>query len=253
LAAPAELVELFFEDLFDEDELSRLPNIDDLVETPWLERLHFPHNELEARVRLAVAAAAAAVLDRDLGEFLDRSGLLSPGDERLLIVLGLAGDLLIHHPLVERGMPPLVNEAIHLPLWIRTSNAASRGTRRAGLVAPRDVMSTLAARAGTTGPAAVDRAALVCREGLTRDGGRAEVFTSSGSSIRSLRTPHEHAVLKSAGTADEVPSREEGCLYLFDKPDDVWDLLDISQQRPDDAEALRVRLTNASIGVASRG
>lgn len=239
-STPAAVRELLAEML--PAEADRLPQAGETLEwfAEWIEPLArlglfvpdaLPRSRVAAAIRRAAAMVRVSLLDIRLGQL--REALTEAADrfeETLLVVFGRKGDLLRHHPLVQEGMPPLVEERIHAPLWMR-GPGFDAGTRRGGLVSLDDLAATLNEWFRSPIAETADSLSLLDAEGRALDG-RHEMLRLREGTSQSLRTADLHAVSRSISdeATDDIPIR------LFLKPDDVWDLQDIAPQMPDVAE-----------------
>lgn len=228
-----------------------------LTASGLLSREAFPSAAGAAALRRMVYAAAVSSLDAWLGEVLD---LLEPQPQdpgRWLIVAAATGDVPGIHPSLVEGCPPLVEPLVHVPLLIRTGSAAD-GTRRSALVSMADLAPTLAEafqldlqarlpEGVSLGPLVRDEAESV----------RDAVFCGSGSIGWTLRTP-EFACVCGPEALRQVavePDSTAARTWLFVKPYDICDVLDVAPQHPDATDRMlrRIRETVARQTGADRG
>ncbi len=237
LSPPEDVCDLFFEELIDPAELlhwslSRGFEIDspsgDLESLDWfpallpqlvssglLQRDEPAQDRVHGGLRKALAAVFVAVADRQLTDFVELWTEATRGEpESLLIVTALTGCVLHDHPVIREGMPPLVHESLHLPCWITGGPWTGRSHR---LVSSRGFFGDLGAVARRVRPAS-DVLEVLQRweDGLT-------VISHTPEGARSLRTEHWRYVQAGSSTSEE---------WLFRKPEDVWDLLDVAGQHP---------------------
>lgn len=190
----------------------------------------------ESAFRRAVAAARVAHFDVRLGKLREvLRAMRGDSGELRLVVFACRGDLLMHHPVVLAGMPSLVEELIHVPVWIGSA-ATDNGTRRGGLTSLDDLFATLADRHGAppgvlAGRSWNDRGR--CRADIGQE--QAQLGSVAGSVARS----REFHAVRARGRARDDDSQD---LWLFSKPDDVWDLHDVGSQTPEAAERFRALL-----------
>lgn len=188
--------------------------------------------------RRPAAAEQVQRLDAAWEAFLRRRGESEQErSEGLLVVCGLAGALLGRHPRVAEGMPPLIEEVLHVPAWIRGGDSESRGVRWPGLLTTDDLLAAAAdlLASGEAAPGGMST--------RLRSAARTEIVTRGGAGVLSRRTADEHALLHWTAAippgSNAAPLEECSRLWLFQKPDDVWDWLDVSSQRPAEAEERR--------------
>jgi arylsulfatase A-like enzyme len=200
----------------------------------WLDPSRPPADRDESSLRRAVGAAQVSVLDAHLGQFLDEfDRLLGHRADTLLVAVGLRGELLMRHPLALAGMPPLVDEVLHVPLWVR-AGISDVGTRRSGLASVEDVPALLAAWFGVELPSPSGMAPLT--DDRTVIDGRHEALRVAAPAGTSLRTAELHAVYQPPAGS---PEPREARTWLFLKPDDLWDLQDLAAQMPEVAERIQ--------------
>lgn len=189
----------------------------------------------------AAIAQQMQALDASIGEFL--AEISDSGVAESAVVCGLAGEVVDGHPLIARGMPPLVDSLLQAPVWICDGEPESRGVRWGGLTRVGDVLATvLQTEHGAESVAAP--APLPVSERIKRLSVE-EIVTRWDDRAIALRTPAERVILELQRTrlADEARGDDDAPrLWLFQKPDDVWDWCDLASQRPEVAEERRGRL-----------
>lgn len=199
----------------------------------------------------AIFAACVSELDRAFGKWLD--DVIGPRiDDLLLIVMGRAGGLLVPHPPVQQGCPRVVDPVVRVPLLIRIPRSDQAGTRRSGIVRTRDVVPTLRQwLSGGEAPGTPDACSLwPLLTGETETIRRSTRFRCEGigAGIRDERfsclVPESLLSRPALETCDLAsPVRP----WLFVKPDDAWDMLDVSRQHPDEVERLVGELLAAEL------
>lgn len=194
------------------------------------------------RLRWCAYAAAVSTLDQWFGQVLAHLSEAATS-ESLVIVASAAGDLTGPHAELAAGCPPLIAPLVQTPLLIRTASS-SVGTRRNGLVSVTDLAPTLAAwfdidHAGgghSLWPLLRDQSHVI----------RDELLIGSEAIGWSLRT-REFACL---ARADELRDEFPDDVWLFVKPDDAWETLNVARQLPEiTADYCRRMRAAASSGV----
>lgn len=201
----------------------------------------FENAQQAAAVRDEFAARIHA-LDSEFGRWLDeRPDVLS--DDTLLVVTAAAGAVLFPHPNLAKGCPAIIDPIVHVPLIVRAGPSEQCGTRRRGLVSVVDIEATICAWLGIAhrreghsllpvlrGETERVRDAVMFRREYVGSGVRTEEF--------SCLMP---AGLPSPGAGSDWDFSQPQRPWLFAKPDDAWDMLDVAAQHPDELERL-VRL-----------
>lgn len=196
-----------------------------VISQGWLSRDRLAASIPIGRLRWCIYAATVSALDRWLGEVL---ALVtdSARPDALLIVAAAAGDLTGLHPELAAGCPPLIDALIHVPLLIRTGTSRD-GTRRNGLVSVSDLAPTLAewfhiehAGSGHSLWPLLDGDAHTVRD---------ELLIGSDDAGWSLRTPEFACLARTDDMAHEFPEHA----WLFAKPDDAWETLNVARQSPE--------------------
>lgn len=187
----------------------------------------------------AVYAAYVSAIDAWLGLLLDRLDVEHTADW-LLIVTGRAGDLLGTHPAIADGCPPLLDPHLRVPLLIHRSGAEHWGTRRRRLAGTPDVFATLADWFKIDmQPPTEDSISLLPAVAGSHHAPRRECVFSGGADVGwSVRTPEFRCVIGEARHGGDPPEET----WLFLKPDDVADMLNVADQYPDVTSSLRDRI-----------
>jgi len=203
------------------------PKLPDLL-VPPCEQLDEP---ISPDYRLGLSHSLAgqiSLLDLCLEGFLAAIEEVPAASEALLIVTGPRGFALGEHGAVGKTGDQLYGESLHLPLLIRTPAGAGSLSRKQQLVQPADLFETLAEwfemepTAETYGSASL----LPLVDGEDPDW--RQVSQANDTSQIALRTPawfYRHS-----STDDE---------QLFLKPDDRWEVNEISALRPDVIEQMQ--------------
>ena len=202
--APAEVFEVYCEDLLEDDTDSEplTPWPDPPV--GWFDRHDLASWELLHRTY----AAALTCFDADLGRVIDLLRAKGWDESATWAFTADYGHPLGHHGLLGPHRPWLHEEFVHLPLIVRKPGAKDAGERVWSFTQPADVMG------------------LVSRE-TKASATRASVISNSdanGHREAALRTD-THALLLPLS----VPHDEERAPLLFEKPDDRWELNDVRQ------------------------
>jgi arylsulfatase A-like enzyme len=262
---PAEIAGIYWEEFFDAESLrlvlaaatgheslavdttidpeqSLTAALPGLVEAGLLKRGVVPELEEFQALNRAVYAAYVSAIDAWCGTLLDAISATSP-DDLLLIVTAASGDLLAPHPCVERDCPPIVDAVVRVPLIVRIGAGEPVGSRRGGLVSTADIPATLAAwlEPPEYTPPGDSRSLLPmirCEADPVRD---SVLFGAEGIGW-GLRTPEFSCLCAVEHRAGGTPPRL-GRPWLFSKPDDAGDFLDVADQNPAVAESLAARIS----------
>ena len=194
--------------------------------------------------RLEAIDEAMGGFDRCVGaavDGLERAGL---SGEALLVVTGGRGAWLGDRGFEDDQRCVLHEERLRTPLLLR-GPGVEPGQRRLELVQVTDLLPTLLVWFGVDATedslAGIDLLSLLEQGG---HGGREEIVVRDSDGLCGLRTHDLFLVRPVAGGLDA--SR------LFSKPDDVWDLVDVSEQGPEEVERLSGRLDEL-LGVLDSG
>lgn len=172
-------------------------------------------------------AGQVTLLDTCLGAFLNMFDDLPDAGETLLTVTSSRGFPLGEHRRVGPCDDALFGELVHVPWMIRFPDAAGAAARSQALVEPADLWATLLDWLEVDGipdsPSAESILRLVRREnGPLRD----RLCIAGRDGGRAIRTP---AWFLRAGDPPE----------LFAKPDDHWEVNDVTSLCPEVTECLR--------------
>jgi hypothetical protein len=187
----------------------------------------------EWQIARTVLAGYVELLDRSLGRLLsalrERSGRASI----LFIVTAAEGVPAGERSMMSLPKTPLPEEVIHTPLIVQQPGAES-GTRRQQLVQTVDLVPTL------LDWFQIDAHELSC-EGQSllapASGEREYICLGDGTSSCAIRTRERYLVQER--TADKRPDVSP---QLFVKPDDIWEINEVSAQSPAEVEALTATL-----------
>jgi arylsulfatase A-like enzyme len=191
----------------------------------------------EWQIARTVMAGYVELLDRSLGRLMSALRERADRDSILFIVTAAEGV-----PAGERSMmslltTPLPEEVIHTPLIVQQPGAES-GTRRQQLVQTVDLMPTLLdwfqidAR-----EVSCEGQSLLAPAKRPASGERDYICLGDGTSNCAIRTRERYLVQER--TADNRPDVSP---RLFVKPDDIWEINEVSAQSPAEVEALTATL-----------
>jgi hypothetical protein len=181
--------------------------------TPWYDPPTGPLDD-DAREWLHTTfAAVVSKCDAELGELFEMLRERGLAESAVWVVTADAGYPLGEHGYVGFHRPLLHTEVVHVPLLVRLPGALEAGRRVGVLTQPADVLLH------------IER--LVRGEGVE---GRTEAISRWGSD----------AAIRTAEWALVVPS--DGGATLYEKPDDRWEVNDLSTRNVERVEELRTRL-----------
>ena len=195
-------------------------------------------------------AAAVTYLDAGIGQLLDALANLEGGDDLLLLFTTDTGTNLGEHGIVGPVRAWLHDEVVHLPLIARLPGGAEAGRRVEALTQTVDLAATLADWFRTPFPTAHGRSLLPLIHGEVEN---LRPFACSGLQVGeyieyALRTPDWAFILPLRRDADD----EARLPRLYVKPDDRWEVNDVSQHHPELVERLeRTLLDFVNANVAS--
>jgi hypothetical protein len=212
-----------------------------LAETGLLTRGIVPELEEFQVLNRMVYAAYVSAIDASCGTLLDAVSATATND-LLLIVTATAGDLLAPHPCMERGCPPIVDALVHVPLIVRTGAGEAVGSRRGALVSTTDIPATLAAWFQLPASAARGESRdLLPMMRCEADVQRQEVTFGADGIGWGVRTP-DFSCLCALEHDPGCAAPRLGRPWLFSKPDDAADYLDVADQNPAVAESLAAHI-----------
>lgn len=250
---PGEWADLYLDEMFDEDDSDSDADFDfdrvlaELLRIGGLHRGRRALSESDARLAQAIYAAYVTWLDSQLGRLLD---LLDerPDPNRLLIVTAAAGDWGVFSP-PSASRPLLIDELVHVPLFLRVGEGERLGSRRGELVQVSDLPATLLEWFGLPSDAFDDGSSLLPIVGGTQETHRPQVVFGSSETGWGIRTanfllvPDSGNSAANAAAGDSLSTAETGSstFRLFRKPEDVWDTLDVADQYHTEVERLIAR------------
>lgn len=196
----------------------------------------------------AVFASCVSELDAEFGRWLDRYQQELAGDT-LLVVTARTGAVLFPHPALARECPEIVDPIVRVPLIVRVGSCAESSSRRREIVSSDDLRATLSDWFEVPSSAALARShsLLPAIRGGDKVGREAALFRSEGIGA-GVRT-EQFSCLVPAGLIDSHLASAwdfKASLrpWLFAKPEDVWDVLDVADQYPDELEQLVAMAVN---------
>jgi hypothetical protein len=185
----------------------------------------------EARAAMEEADAALGCILKALPERFD-----SQSD--LILLCAAVGSTLPEGATLER----LDEQLIHVPLLGRLGGPLRPGRRSRALVATGDVPATLSEffAVGPCGTRWDLRTDLLDRNGPQRT----DLLLIAPNRCCSLRTPEWHLAVRTpeVGSAHTSLSDLIDRANLYQKPDDIWDQLDVARQFPGEVESLAALL-----------
>jgi arylsulfatase A-like enzyme len=149
--------------------------------------------------------------------------------------------VLFPHPNVARGCPAIVDPIVRVPLIVHAGRDEQSGTRRRGLVSAVDLDATLMAWFGIDGAQEESRSLLPVLDGDVEQVRDAVQFSCEevGRGVRTERFACLFpAGLDLAATPAGWDVAGSNRPWLFSKPEDVWDMLDVAAQYPDEVDRL---------------
>lgn len=200
------------------------------------------HPELAPLLR-SMFTACVRDLDTEFGTWLENGAQQLEG--ALLIVTARRGELLFPHPRLAEGCPAIVDPIVRVPLIIRRPECGAAGTRRAGIVSHADVAATLLEWFDLQPRPMEGRSLLPVLRGET-ESVRELVHLQGESGERGMRTP-EFSLL-TVGQVEEAGADADNRYWLFRKPEDAWDVLDVGRQFPEELERLAGLIDRAAEG-----
>ncbi len=185
----------------------------------------------------AVYGGYVSLLDESLGRL--RAVV---GDDVLLIVTAAEGESLGERIGLDEGPGRLGEEHAHTPLLVRCPGVEGGG-RLSEFAQPTDVAPTLLDWFGVSAAAAgcEGRSLLPTCRGDSTSARAAAVSGTSSPTLNGLRTAAFHLVTAEADGELGAES-EPRPAKLYVKPEDVWDIHDMADQLPDDADRLTAAL-----------
>jgi arylsulfatase A-like enzyme len=225
LAPPWRLPEDLLNVYTDEESPEESPLVDPVV---GLARL-----DLAELDRLQITyAAVATFFDAQLGRLLEQL----PLEALVVCVTARCGMPLNEHGMTGAQRAWLHDELVHVPLLLRLPRAEPSGLRIAALTQSLDLLPTLRSYLGESGPAGHGQSLWPLVHGEVE-----QVRSYAVSGLRMgeseewlLRTPDRALLVPIRVPADDPPRR----LQLYVKPDDRWEVNDLSVRFEEEAEQL---------------
>ncbi|MCH8924255.1 MAG: sulfatase-like hydrolase/transferase [Planctomycetes bacterium] len=175
-------------------------------------------------------AGQVALLDECIGGLLEAIDQSPLGKQALFSLLSARGMALGEHGRVGPMDRRLYGELVHAAWLMRFPDASGAAARTAALVRPDDLPATLLSwwqlDATSLGGTGTNLMPLVSGH---RSGPRDRICMTDGSGERAIRTPGWHLRFEAA----DPPSAE-----LFVKPDDLWEVNEVSDRCADMVEGL---------------
>lgn len=187
------------------------PQPQSFVEPPSLELAKDYDPDFMLGIVQAYAAEVMA-FDENLGTLLAALDAISDPAHTLLILTSPRGYALGEHLRVGAAGDALRGELLQVPLLVRYPDRATELTRLGGLHQPIDVYSLIAG-------------AIKSQQPISLESSVHEIIAASASGEIGLRTPHWF--YRQSGTG-------ENCVKeLYAKPDDRWEVNEVSQRAAD--------------------
>jgi hypothetical protein len=184
-------------------------------------------------------AGQVSLLDACLGALLDVLTDMRPQDQPLLIVTSPRGFALGEHGRIGACGDQLRGEVLHVPLLIRLPGAQHAGQRLQMLSQPGDLYATLRHWFGNPLASPVDGSRSLIDAAADLWG--RECVCSVGCGQQSIRTPGWFLC------------EGEGGVSLYAKPDDRWEINEVSSRCPAIVEELSMLLQHFRTFVNSSG
>jgi arylsulfatase A-like enzyme len=185
-------------------------------------------------------AAVATFADAQIGRLLDKLRQEKLLDSLLLVLTSSRTLPLGEHGWIGNQRAWQHEENVHLPLLVRLPNADKAGLRIGALTQPVDVAPTVTEYLGLPPPPLPGRSLLpLIRQEIAELRPHAFSGERIGDSVElSLRTLEWAYLLPMAKPADDPPRFPQ----LYVKPDDRWEVNDVSQHHPELVEQLDKKL-----------
>jgi arylsulfatase A-like enzyme len=181
-------------------------------------------------------AAAVSYLDAGVGQLCDVLAERGLTESVTLLVTADAGQELAEHGIVGPARPWLHEGVVHVPLLLRLPGAEHAGRRVEALTQAVDLAPTLAELFAAAPPPAHGRSLLALLRGEAE---AVRAYACSGLQVGdgiewALRTPEWAFLLPLRPHPEDADRRPR----LYVKPDDRWEVNDVSQHHPELCEAL---------------
>lgn len=194
----------------------------------------------------AVYAGSVSLIDHWIGELLSAVRAHERGSPTMIVVTAARGHRW-HHieqfggTILSKERPPLCDQLMRTPLILNLSDdqhfAGNVSLRSNRLVQSSDFVATLLDWFGTASTQATSsqQSRSWLREITEEVAPRSQLIVSDDRANIALRTAdwlciQDHSTKPTAEVADSHPA---GRVFLYAKPDDIWDVDDIASQQPD--------------------
>jgi hypothetical protein len=239
---PDDFQGMYFESEADDDREESEGDALELGSGPLPERVESDDDETYLRLQRTFAGAVC-YLDAGIQAIIDalrNRGLL---ESTAIILTSGYGTALGEHGTVTQSLPALHEELVHVPLVVRLPDGFHAGRRVSGFTQSVDLAPTLCQLIGVVPPPCHGKSLIPlgeCRS-IAVTGSRNDSGTQWA-----IRTPDRACLFSDpAADADNPP-------LLFVKLDDRWEVNNVAQQFPEQADALVAEL-RGFVKQASRG
>ncbi len=203
----------------------------------------------QVRVLQENYAEGVEFLDRALGYFLETFLDHPVAESTLLVVVGARGRALGERGIVDPDIPLLHEETLHVPLLLRHPDGAGRLTRHGGLVSPSDLYAALVEWFDVPPlPGQPPEPSLLPwiseKPAPLREHLRLGSLTGQGP--RGIRTAQWYLRQSSSLESSSPEPRPTPRHQLYAKPDDRWEINDVSDRCPEVVEELQALLAGGS-------
>jgi arylsulfatase A-like enzyme len=177
-----------------------------------------------------------AMLDAGIGRLLGTIDQSESSAPTLVLITAAQGLTVRELGLLRDEWEPAADEVVHVPLMIRVPGP-NRGVRRQSLTQPVDIFPTLLEWFGVQRPdSGLDGRSLLPDIRGDQSEERQLAFATDGQALTTVHTPEHYFVQKLALESAEPDS--EPVRRLFAKPEDAWEVNDLSAQHPQLVEEL---------------
>jgi arylsulfatase A-like enzyme len=185
-------------------------------------------------------AGVVSYMDAVLGSFLQELAACGLGEELLLVVTAEEGLALGEHGVIGDNPPWLHDELVHLPLILRFPGCAEAGRRVSALTQPVDLLPTILEAFGLPIPKCHGSSLLPLARGeVAQVRSYACSGAGQGGAIEWALRTNEWAFLLPVALPPQLETRRP---QLYVKPDDRWEVNDVSQHHQELAGHLELVL-----------